>query len=337
MPAATSTQDLTALLEAYQNAERAYGKAVADVVAAEIKRDESLRAKDEAYSQLEAARRKFSEESLHNSSSHMNAFSNSSSNNLSVPALTPPSPRTTNPKINIGRPQPPKRSKSKDGGAGSRPGPPKRTNSKGAGRKTPKRTNSKKKENKMESVRNLMVRKSVRMLGNLVQSDLDRPIFDVCTGRSREWYEEHVNCESLGLVKQFYQASFGTKTNGKTQKVHVFTMVLNDEWNDLVTRTTEIQDVYIGKNTSENAKPSLRDRAAQALVSPMQAEPIALFFAPKKSKGSGDIYYVGHWKVIDGKMLAPPRPVKGQMRQCLVRLKFVGLNQDIVDAISKET
>jgi len=123
-------------------------------------------------------------------------------------------------------------------------------------------------------------------------------------------------------------------TNEKTKEISVHTIVLNDEWNELVTDTSEIQEMYIGKSSDPNAKPSSRDRAALALVKPPQREPIALFFAPKKAQGSNDIHYGGHWKVVDGKMLAPPRAVKGQLRQCLVKFQFVGVSQAIVNALN---
>ena len=159
-------------------------------------------------------------------------------------------------------------------------------------------------------------------------------VLEICKGRSRDWYDSNFDCESHGLVKKFYQAAFGTKTNEKTKEVSVITIVLNDDWNDLVTTTGEIQEMYIGKSPDPNAKPTLRDRAAEALVLPPQRDPVGIFFAPKKSKGTNEIFYGGHWKVIDGKMLKPPRAVKGQQRQCHAKFEFVGVDKSIVNAIN---
>ena len=115
-------------------------------------------------------------------------------------------------------------------------------------------------------------------------------------------------------------------------------MVLSDEWNDLAANTTEIQEVYIGQNHHTNSypKPSLRDKAAEALVMPPQKEPFAIFLAPKNSKRTSEIYYVGHWQVQDGKMLSPPVSKKGQMMQALAKLTFAGIDKRIVDAINED-
>lgn len=157
-------------------------------------------------------------------------------------------------------------------------------------------------------------------------------VLEIAPGHTRDWYQTNFDCEECGLVKNFFRAAFGTKTSEKTKRVAVVTIVLNDEWNDLANSTSDIQEMYIGKSPESNGKPSLRDRAAEALVSPPQQDPVALFFAPKQ-KGKREIYYGGHWKVIDGKMLNPTRAVKGQERQCLAKFEFVGVDSQIINAL----
>jgi hypothetical protein len=170
-------------------------------------------------------------------------------------------------------------------------------------------------------------------------------VYELSKGRTREWLDTHLDCDRVGLVRKFYQASFGTKTNQETKKLSVSTIVLNDEWNDLVTSTSEIQELYVSKNTnsptnansatSGHLQPSLKDKAAEALVSP-QKEPIALFFAPKKKREPSNLFYAGHWRVIDGHKLDPPSFVKGQARQCQVKFEFVGVDRTIVDAMNED-
>lgn len=167
-----------------------------------------------------------------------------------------------------------------------------------------------------------------------------KPTLQITSGRSREWLEKNFNYEAFGLVKRFYQASFGTKTNEKTQKVTVRTILLTDEWNDLAKDTRMVQEMYVLKGTGESSNglfPGQRDRAAHALVDPLQSLPIALFFSPKKALNTSDIYYVGHWKVVDGKVLDPPEMMNGQLRQTVAKFVFAGVDKNIVDAFNKET
>jgi hypothetical protein len=123
----------------------------------------------------------------------------------------------------------------------------------------------------------------------------------------------------------------GEAANGLTQKVSVLTIVFNEDWNDLVTKTSEIQEMYIGENTNSNpnGKATMRDRAAEALVTPPQKEPIALFFAPNNSKGTSDIHYGGHWRVVDG-------IGEGATKECLAKFEFVGVDKAIVEAINRD-
>jgi hypothetical protein len=169
----------------------------------------------------------------------------------------------------------------------------------------------------------------------LSKRDQTKSVLEICKGRSREWYENNFDSESLGLVKTFYKAALGTKTNKSTEKLYISSILLNDEWNDLANTTNDIQELYIGTSAqSEDGKASLRDRAARALVQPPQLEPLAVFFAPKNKFGTDNVYYGGHWKVAAGNMLEPPQVVKGQPRQCLIKFVFAGIDRNIVNAIN---
>jgi len=163
--------------------------------------------------------------------------------------------------------------------------------------------------------------------------DASTKLLEIATGRTAEWMQQNLNCDRLGLVKNFFHASFGTRTSDKTQKVRVFTLVINDESNDIVSTCGEVMDFYISSGNNPS-KPSLRDRAAEALVTPPQKEPVAMFAAPKSSLQTSDIYYIGHWKVIDGERLNPPKMVKGQPKQTLVKFQFVGVNPALIQAMN---
>mmetsp|Transcript_9491 Transcript_9491/g.17296 ORF Transcript_9491/g.17296 Transcript_9491/m.17296 type:complete len:153 (+) Transcript_9491:2-460(+) len=152
-----------------------------------------------------------------------------------------------------------------------------------------------------------------------------------------------MDCDRVGLVRRFYQASFGTKTNQETKQLSVSTILLKDDSNDLVQSTSDIQVMYIDKSTKSTApdgtaaksQPSLRGQAAQALATPQQ-EPVALFFVPVKSTGTNNIYYGGHWKVVHGEMIDPPKTIRGRPRQCRLSFEFVGVDQSIVQAINED-
>jgi hypothetical protein len=343
MSDSSSTSELlNSLLTAYQYAEKVHGQTVSDLVAAEIRRDEALQVKNEAFAKLEQAREK-----IHNAPAP----------NVPTPAKMrepPPSPRSPAPKIltknsmkrkssnGIVVQSVPKQEEKKQEEKEpdekiqeekkediQKPDEPKRT--------PLKRTNSRSSGGSRRSVGGRRGSKA-HVPAVLEDAEINKPVFEICNGRTREWFDQHIDCDSLGLVKNFFRASFGTQTNAQSKKVTVLAMVLNDEWNDLAVDTTEIQEVYIGQNnyTSPSPKPSLRDKAAEALVIPPQKEPLALFFAPKISKKTSEIYYVGHWQVQDGKMLSPPVSKKGQMRQALAKFKFVGIDKRIVDAINED-
>ena len=164
--------------------------------------------------------------------------------------------------------------------------------------------------------------------------NLETPVLEICKGRTCDWYEANLDSSNFGLVKRFYQAALGTKTSATTNRVYISSILLNDEWNDLVGKTSQVQELYLGTSSSPDGKETLRDRAARALVQPPQKEPLAIFFAPKNKLQTENVYYGGHWKVIAGHMLEPPQIVKGQPRQCLVKFVFSGVNMDLVKAIN---
>lgn len=175
---------------------------------------------------------------------------------------------------------------------------------------------------------------SVRNLNIVDLPNTGTPVLEICKGRSSEWYESNIDCATFGLVKRFYQAALGTKTSSATNKVFISSILLDDEWNDLIGKTSQVQELYIGTSSSSDGKETLRDRAARALVQPPQKEPIALFFAPRNKLDTDKVYYGGHWKVIAGHMLEPPQTVKGQPRQCLVKFVFSGIESNLVKAIN---
>lgn len=170
----------------------------------------------------------------------------------------------------------------------------------------------------------------------LISKGLVSPVLGICRGRSREWYEANIDCESLGLVKRFYQAALGTKTHAASNQIYISSVLLNDEWNDLASDTSEVQELYIGVSSNSDGKETLRDRAARALIQPPQEEPLAIFFAPKNKLGTDDVYYGGHWKVVAGNMFDPPQVMKGTPRQCLVKLVFSGVDPEIVNVVNAD-
>jgi hypothetical protein len=344
MPEIPASEYINSLLTAYQYAEKIYSQAVSDVVAAEIRRDEAKKARDELFVRLENAREKYT--------------SDGTSPNNTSPNDTPPREHVR---------------KNSDGGGRRKLTPQNQSKRKITIRetiektmpaeapRTPTSTEEKVEESPLASTTNISPdillsptagskkapriflspgsagtpRKRASRFVTLMPLVDAKPVLDIAPGRTREWYEKNFDCDSCGLVKKFYLAAFGTKTNEKTQTVTVRTVVLNDEWNELATDTSQIQEMYIGKSKEKDGKPNPRDKAAEALVSPPQKEPIAIFFAPKKSQDTSLVFYGGHWKVIDGEMLNPPRAVKGQTRQWLVKFAFVGVDRLILEALKE--
>lgn len=402
MPDIPASEYINSLLTAYQYGEKIYSQAVSDVIAAEVRRDEARKARDELLVRLENAREKYSPDGSSPKTSDTalprannttpprgragkisngavrrkqapqpqikNTIANAGGNEKIVPAEGPKTP--TRPLQQVEAPYV---------AATSTLSPPftpsgrksiKKTiasleaNEKGIPAEAPKSPAKPKQKEEASPVPTTPTppissdilmsptagskkppriflspgtpRKRSSRFVTLTPLEDTKPILDIAPGRTREWYEKNFDCDSCGLVKNFYKAAFGTKTNEKTQKVTVRTVVMNDEWNELVTDTSQIQEMYIGKRADKDGKPNPRDKAAEALVSPPQKEPIAFFFAPKKSQDTSLVFYGGHWKVIDGKMLNPPRAVNGQMRQCLVKFAFVGVDRLILEALDNK-
>jgi hypothetical protein len=369
MTGVSASEYLQSHLLAFQNAEKIYSQSVSDVVAAEIRRDEARKQKDEAYSRLEEAREKYADGSLDQQQKHeptdngekkrvgkSSSFQVRRSPNKSA-SFGGKGPQKSN-SGNSGRKSNGSNLPS-DGTAlnhGPQNGSPRKLSdplhNNDEDQKQPHvilspRAGSKKapsifRQNGRSSPNGRQVKRP--SLGTGVLEPLSSPssVLELSKGRTREWLGSHLDCDRLGLVRKFYQASFGTKTNQETKIMSVSSIVLNDEWNELVKLTSDIQELYIGKsnnnsmNTNKGApQTSLRDKAASALIAP-QKEPIALFFAPKKSAGTSDLFYAGHWRVIDGQMLDPPRIVKGQPRQSLVKFEFVGVDNAVVQALNEE-
>jgi hypothetical protein len=355
MSKATTTREaaLHEVLREFQVAEKRYTKAVSDVVQAEIRRDEAKREKDECYLRLEKARVEFS-------------------NETTIPGLVP----SQNGKMVQGKPVTLSMRRGWGGNNQERQSFPSgkttarkedqevKGNDK-LGKKPSfvpsssaavaqneawqKETNGSKKENMTRTNDNRQPQKRIIKKALTIEplSRNPQPVLNLCKGRTREWCEKHLDCDSLGLVRHFYKATFGTRTNPDTKKMIVSTIVVSDEWNDFVQTTGEVQVLCIGKSLSADTRsaiiregslslvPSLREKAAEALAEP-QKESIALFFAPVKRYGH--IYYVGHWKVKLGEMMNLPKVVKGEPtgRQYWILFEFVGLNPAIIQAMNSK-
>lgn len=372
MPEVSSSEYLHSLLLAFQNAEKMYCQSVSDVVEAEIRRDEAMKQKDEAYFRLEEAREKYSGGTMVQEQPDGHGEKNRLSNNL-------PQLRISGTSNSFGQNDRPKSDSktcdirsngnnafngeaskeveqhgvsttftdrlgsngSKDGGGTHDKKPSPILQSPRAGSKKAPSIFRKASARRLSKNRALG-KKSSTSTGVLEPLSSPNNLLELSKGRTREWLDKHLDCDRVGLVRKFYQGLFGTKTNQETKKLSVSSIVLNDEWNDLVADSSEIQELYVSKNTNNSANTnsgllqrSLRDKAAEALVSP-QKEPIALFFAPKKMTGPSNLFYAGHWRVIDGQTLDPPKFVKGQARQCQVKFEFVGVDKAIIHALNED-
>lgn len=357
MPDVPPNEYINSLLIAYEHAEKYYNQAVSDVIAAEIRRDEARKIQEDALKRLEDAREIYGTIDVKKDV----PWSDITTNVTTSPTEGHGRPPTVSPTRNTGT-KPVRRKPIKKAIAESESTrrllvektqenvvnsdvedspeapqadkrqsivPPDIILSPTAGQK---------KAPKIFLTSPESPRKRLSIVPLLFPMDEVKGVLKIAQGRNREWFDKNFDCEAHGLVKRFYQATFSTKTNEKTKKVTVKTIVLNDEGNELVTDTSQIQEMYIGKSSDNgDPKPTFRDRAAEALVNPLQQDPLALFFAPKNALRTNEIYYVGHWKVVDGEMLQPPLLVKGQLQQCLARFAFVGIDRKIVDAINKGT
>jgi hypothetical protein len=348
MAKATMTREaaLNEVLRDFQVAEKRYTKAVSDVVQAEIRRDEAKRKKDECYLRLEKARVEFSNEAtilglMRPQNEKM--FESKSSNSTKRKGLAGKnedirsSPFGSKTEVNDGQEVKKNDKLGKKPSFVSSSSPPqsqvwqKKTNG-------CKRETETKKENRQPQKRIINKAMTIVPLTRTPQ-----PVLDLCKGRTREWCEKHLDCDSLGLVRQFFMAAFGTRTCPATQKMNVSTIVVSDEWNYLVETTGDVQVLWIGKSLFTDARsaiirdgsfslvPSLRDKVAEALGTP-QKESIALFFSPVKKHGH--IYYVGHWKVKHGGILNPSKTAINGYR--CIQMEFVGVNPAIIEAMNRK-
>eukprot|EP00980_Cylindrotheca_fusiformis_P023803 scaffold11032_cov122-Cylindrotheca_fusiformis.AAC.4 len=341
------------LLAFYQTAETMLRQAEADVVFAKKRREEARNIKDEAMARLEEAKERYGVEDIALPDRSLSLVE------LSKRLVRKPSSRHAKQKKNKNRGR--SKSPSQHGSDGYKSDDPvastgyRRSKSRQQAadlsshsdhRNSPDGSPGKHKSrhSKMPRPRSLGSPGGRRSSGGaasrrgslLISKDLVSPVLGICKGRSREWYEANIDCESLGLVKRFYQAALGTKTHAASNQIYISSVLLNDEWNDLVADTSEIQDLYIGVSSNSDGRETLRDRAARALIRPPQKEPLAIFFAPRHSLGTEDVYYGGHWRVLAGNMFDPPLVMKGTPRQCLVKLIFSGVDPEIVKAVNAE-
>ncbi|OEU16968.1 hypothetical protein FRACYDRAFT_239563 [Fragilariopsis cylindrus CCMP1102] len=98
----------------------------------------------------------------------------------------------------------------------------------------------------------------------------------------------------------------------KFGKVHA--IVLNDEWNELVQTIDEQQLWYVGLGPGRK-----RDAGLVAACS----STIPIFHAPKVEYKTKELFYVGHYKVLNIKEYEPPISITDQERQLLLTFTFV--------------
>ena len=149
-------------------------------------------------------------------------------------------------------------------------------------------------------------------------------------GRTRKWLNENQAVRKY-LFSKFCQGSFGTRTCHGVMKIsHV---VINDQWNDLVSSQNSMQHYFIGTGP-------VRAKQGHALASISQDEnAVPLFFSYKKSTKSILVFYVGHWipmsseTYTDGNL----KEVKGKPRQMYIKLKFVRFDDGLANAIATDS
>ena len=98
----------------------------------------------------------------------------------------------------------------------------------------------------------------------------------------------------------------------KFGKVHA--IVLNDEWNELVQTIDEQQLWYVGLGPGRK-----RDAGLVAACS----STIPIFHAPKVEYKTKELFYVGHYKVLNIKEYDPPISITDQERQLSLTFTFV--------------
>jgi len=110
----------------------------------------------------------------------------------------------------------------------------------------------------------------------------------------------------------------------KFGKVHA--IVLNDEWNHLVETHDEPQLWYVGVGPG-------RKRDANLVAACPQTIP--LFHAPKIQYNTKELFYVGHYKVLNIKEYNPPIVINDQERQLLLTFTFVEFDNKLATIINK--
>jgi len=110
----------------------------------------------------------------------------------------------------------------------------------------------------------------------------------------------------------------------KFGKVHA--IVLNDEWNHLVETHDEPQLWYVGVGPG-------RKRDANLVAACPQTIP--LFHAPKIQYNTKELFYVGHYKVLNIKEYNPPIVINDQERQLLLTFTFVEFDNNLAAIINK--
>jgi hypothetical protein len=346
---ANNERDLLVILKEFQDAERRYSEAVNDLVKAEIRRDAAKRERDECYARLETARAKYSDRvSLDPPNHGKTRQGNAGERRQSERAVITGEKSKQEARESCCEEIKPAMAKNAASQRKSFQNVKQvRSNGRSTDQSVIKKSASERNEKpKLSQPQRESISSRPRFFKKLLTIEpLNGPIgvLDICEGRTREWLDKHLDCDSLGLVRNFYKASFGTRTNPETHMLVVSTILISDEWNSFAKTTADIQKLHIGTGSSSNNNGNvqngvgkhqtyLRDKVAEVLSAP-QTETIALFYAPKKKYSH--IYYGGHWKVERGKKLDPPKMVTGQLRQCYLKLAFVGVNQTLVDAINE--
>jgi hypothetical protein len=158
----------------------------------------------------------------------------------------------------------------------------------------------------------------------LTASPASTSAFRMSVGRTREQLNKSVDVGRCLSGSKFSMSCFGTQTI-HTGMTKITFLVLNDEWNKLVTSSAAHQMLYVG--TGPNKK-----KFGLALAE--ESEAIPFFHAPKKSKNTCDIFYVGHWKSVCYIAYDPPIDFMGKPRQTLIRLQFVRYDETLDSAIA---
>ena len=139
--------------------------------------------------------------------------------------------------------------------------------------------------------------------------------------RSSDFYRMKAK---TGIFAKFGMASVATKFGDVSH------IVMNDEWNKLVTCRDEMQDLEFGLGEG-------RARAAELLAS-VGSTGIPFFQAPKVAEqNTKKIFYVGHWAPLQAESVKYRRPktFMGKPRQMRLRLKFVRYDKNI-DKVMKD-